>query len=370
MKRYLLIFSLLLLFVQCKQETKKTTEKKTTQSSVKYAKGFDIISENGQKKLVIKKAFQSAHEYFSYTLTNKTNLSKNEIKVPIEKMVVTSTTHIPMLELLNAENTIVGFPHTKYVSSKKTRNRIDEGNIVELGLEQDMNTEKLIDIEPELVVGFALHPNTKLYQNIKKTGIPVIFNGDWLEETPLGRAEWIKFFGALYGKEKEADSIFTNIEAEYLKAKKIAQNSAKQPTILSGSMFKDVWNVPAGESFIATFYNDANLHYLWKDTKGTGSLPLSFESVLEKGQHADFWFNCGLYATKEQLTTANIHYKEFDAFTNNKIFSIGHNKGETGGLIYFELSPVRPDLVLKDLIKITHPNLLPEYELTFYKEVE
>ncbi|RLK02483.1 ABC transporter substrate-binding protein [Tenacibaculum discolor] len=370
MKRYLLIFSLLLLFTQCKQETKKTTEKKTSQSTVKYAKGFDIISENGAKKLIIKKAFQSSHEYFSYTLSNKTNLSKNEIKVPVEKMVITSTTHVPMLELLNAENTIVGFPHTKYVSSKRTRNRIDEGFIVELGLEQDMNTEKLIDIEPELVVGFALHPNTKLYQNIKKTGIPVIFNGDWLEETPLGRAEWIKFFGALYGKEKEADSIFTNIETEYLKAKEIAKNSAKQPTILSGSMFKDVWNVPAGESFIATFYNDANLNYLWKETKGTGSLPLSFESVLEKGQHADFWFNCGLYATKEQLTTANIHYKEFDAFTNNKIFSIGHNKGETGGLIYFELSPVRPDLVLKDLIKITHPNLLPEYELTFYKEVE
>nr|BFF37740.1 ABC transporter substrate-binding protein [Tenacibaculum mesophilum] len=370
MKRYLLIFSLFLLLAQCKQETKKTTEKKPAKSTVKYAKGFDIILENEVKKLVIKKAFQSSHDLYSYTLTDKTDLSKNEIKVPIEKMVVTSTTHIPMLELLNAENTIVGFPHTKYISSKKTRNRIDEGYIVELGLEQDMNTEKLIDIEPELVVGFALHPNTKLYQNIKKTGIPVIFNGDWLEETPLGRAEWVKFFGALYGKEKEADSIFNNIEAEYLKAKKIAKNSDKQPTILSGSMFKDVWNVPAGESFIATFYNDANLNYLWKDTKGTGSLPLSFESVLEKGQHADFWFNCGLYATKEQLTTANIHYKEFDAFSNNKIFSIGHNKGETGGLIYFELSPVRPDLVLKDLIKITHPNLLPEYELTFYKEVE
>lgn len=153
MKRYLFILSLFVFFTQCKQETKKTTEKKPVKSTVKYAKGFDIISENGVKKLVIKKAFQSSHDLYSYTLTDKTNLSKNEIKVPIEKMVVTSTTHIPMLELLNAENTIVGFPHTKYVSSKRTRNRIDEGYIIELGLEQDMNTEKLIDIEPELVVG-------------------------------------------------------------------------------------------------------------------------------------------------------------------------------------------------------------------------
>ncbi len=370
MKRYLFILSLFVLFTQCKQVTKKTIEKKTVQSTVKYAKGFDIISENGAKKLVIKRAFQNSEQQFSYTLAKQTNLLNKEIKVPIERIVVTSTTHIPKLELLHVENTIVGFPHTQYISSKRTRNRIKEGHIVELGLEQDMNTEKLIDLKPELVIGFALHPNTKLYQNIKRTGIPVIFNGDWLEETPLGRAEWIKFFGALYGKEKEADSIFTSIETEYLKAKKIAKNSKKRPTVLSGSMFKDVWNVPAGESFIASFFKDANLNYLWKETKGTGSLQLSFESVLEKGQHADFWFNCGLYETKAQLTTANTHYKEFDAFTNNNIFSIGHNKGETGGLIYFEVAPLRPDLVLKDLIKITHPNLLPDYELTFYKEVE
>ncbi|WGH76305.1 ABC transporter substrate-binding protein [Tenacibaculum tangerinum] len=370
MKRYLSILLVLFLFLQCKQAPKKTTENKTVSSTIKYAKGFDIIAENGLKKLIIKRAYQGTNEHFSYILSHTTNLSKQEIKVPVEKIVVTSTTHIPMLELLNAENTIVGFPHTQYISSQRTRNRIKEGQIVELGMEQDINMETLLDIRPELVVGFALHPNTKLYQNIKKTGIPVIFNGDWLEETPLGRAEWIKFFGALYGKEKEADSIFTNIENEYLRAKKIAKSSDTQPTIISGSMFKDVWNVPAGESFTATLFNDANLNYLWKDTKGTGSLPLSFESVLEKGQHADFWLNCGVYTSKEQLTAANIHYQEFDAFTHNKIFSIGHDKGETGGLVYYELSPVRPDLVLKDLIKITQPGLLPEYELTFYKEVK
>ncbi|WP_431166526.1 ABC transporter substrate-binding protein [Tenacibaculum halocynthiae] len=370
MKQFLFLLIISFLFIQCKTSNQKETIKGPVEKKLlKYAKGFEIVTKDGSKKLIIKKVFQKSNKQFSYILSNSKN-NKNEIKVPVKKLVVTSTTHIPMLELLGSESALVGFPNTQYISSKKTRKRITEGKVIELGSEQSMNTEKLMDLNPELVVGFSLHPNNKLYENIKKAGIPVVFNGDWLEETPLGRAEWIKFFGALLNKEKEADSIFNKIEAEYLKAKNIAKENNKNITVISGSMFKDVWNVPAGKSFFSSYFKDANLNYLWKDTNGTGSLQLSFEEVLDKGKKANFWFNCGLYETKTQLTTANIHYKEFDAFINNNLYSIAHNKGETGGLIYFELSPVRPDLVLKDLIKITQPNLLPNYQLSFYNRVK
>ena len=372
MKQFLSLVIISLFFIQCKKlERKESTAIITpTVSTIKYAKGFDIITENGIKKLIIKKVFQNSKKQFEFTLTNKTDIVNNEIKVPVNKLVATSTTHIPMLELLNSENKLVGFPHSKYISSDKTRKRIENGKIVELGSEQSMNTEKLMDLQPELVVGFSLHPNNKLYTNIKKAGIPVIFNGEWLEETPLGRAEWIKFFGTLLDKEKEADSIFNAIEKGYNSAAKIAKNNTNYPTILSGSMFKDIWNVPGGESFVATFFKDANLKYLWKDTKGTGSLQLSFESVLDKGKNADYWIGCGLYETKEQIITANKHYKEFDALHNDNIYTIGTKKGKTGGLIYFELAPIRPDLVLKDMIKITNPKALPNYTLTFFEKME
>ena len=371
MKNLLLILCLTFFFIQCKKNDKKEVKNSKTISNIKYAKGFDIITENNQKKLIIKKVFQNSSKQFEFILTNKTNISKNEIKTPINNLVVTSTTHIPMLELLESEDKLVGFPQTKYISSKKTRDRITKGKITELGSEQDMNTEKLMELSPELVVGFSLHPNNKLYQNIQKAGIPVIFNGEWLEETPLGRAEWIKFFGVLFDKEKEADSIFSSIEKSYLDAVKIAKNKISKPsTIISGSMFKDVWSVPAGESFIAKFMKDANQNYIWKKTKGTGSLQLSFESVLDKGISADFWIGCGLYATKEQLITANEHYLEFEALQKGNIYTIATKKGETGGFIYFELAPIRPDLVLKDFIKITNPTLLPDYELYFFEKMK
>lgn len=371
MKKLYALFLLLILSYQCTSPSKKTTPtKEVTTSTIKYANGFDIRIENGEKKLIVKRVFQKGNKTTTYTLGATTDIEGNSLQVPVENIVVTSTSHIPMLELLQAEKRIVGFPNTRYISSEKTRQRIAAGLIVDLGSERSMNTEKLLELNPALVVGFSLHPNNKLYENIKKAGIPVLYNGEWLEETPLGRAEWLKFFGVLLGKEKEADSIFNHIEQEYLNAKKLAQNAQHKPTVLSGSLYKDVWNVPAGNSYTARFFKDANLDYLWSDTSGTGSLQLGFESVLEKGQHATYWIKCGSYGTKEQMLTANKNYAEFDAFKQNKLYSIGVHRGPTGGIIYYEQSPVRPDLVLKDLVKITQPEILPDYELHFFSPLQ
>ncbi len=276
-----------------------------------------------------------------------------------------------MIELLEKENTLIGFPHAKYISSKKIRKLIDNGHIKELGKENSINTEILLEIHPELVVGFSTGKTNKTYNAIEQAGIPVILNADWLEETPLGRAEWIKFFGTLYNENKKADSIFTSIESNYLQAKEIAKKATTQPTILSGAiMSKDIWNLPTGKSFVAQFLADANLNYLWKESKGRGSLSLSFESVFEKGKNADFWISPGYFSSKKQLLESNQHYAEFKAFKNDKIYSPTIKKGKTGGAIYFELAPTRPDLVLKDIIKITHPELLPNYKLVFFEKLK
>ena len=276
-----------------------------------------------------------------------------------------------MVELLNEEKSIIGFPYSKYISSQKTRALIDKGNIKEIGKESSLNTEILLDLQPELVVGYSVSSADKSLSTIQKAGINVIYNGDWLEETPLGRAEWIKFFGILFDKEKKADSIFNVIEANYLNAKKIALKAPKRPSILSGAiMSKDIWNLPAGESFVAQFLKDANLNYLWKDSKGKGSLSLSFESVFDKAKNANFWITPGYFSSKEQLMQSNQIYAQFDAFNNNKIYTPINKKGKTGGVIYYELASTRPDLVLKDIIKITNPDLLTDYKFTFFEKMK
>ncbi|WP_435414852.1 ABC transporter substrate-binding protein [Polaribacter aestuariivivens] len=374
--RKLILLLLLIFVVSCKKEPKNVPEKTQQESSITYAKGFDIIEENGIKKLIIKRAYKGSKDISEYIIKKKKNNlntanKHNVIKTPIDKVVVTSTTHIPMVELLNEETAIVGFPYAKYISSEKTRILIDEGKITEIGKENSLNTEILLDLQSELVVGYSVSSADKSLSTIKKAGINVIYNGDWLEETPLGRAEWIKFFGILFDKEQQADSIFKVIESNYLNAKQIAFKSTKKPTVLSGAiMSKDIWNLPAGESFVATFLKDANVDYLWKDSKGKGSLSLSFESVFDKGKNADFWIAPGYFTSKEQLLKSNKLYAEFSAFKNDKIYTPTVKTGKTGGVIYYELAPTRPDLVLKDIIKITNPDLLPNYELTFFEKMK
>ncbi len=377
MIKKLFVFSCwFLVFFSCKKERKKTEDKTTQKSILKYAKGFDIIHENDTKKLIIKSAYQNSAETFRYIIKRKTahsivDYKDKVLEVPVEKIVVTSTTHIPMIELLGKENAIIGFPYSKYVSSEKTRALIDQGKIKEIGKESSLNTEILLDLHPELVVGYSVSSADKSLTTIKKAGINVIYNGDWLEKTPLGRAEWIKFFGVLFNKEKQADSIFKIIETNYLQAKKIALKTVKKPTVLSGAiMSKDIWNLPAGESFVAQFLNDANLDYLWQDSKGKGSLSLSFESVFDKAQSADFWIAPGYFSSKEQMLSSTKLYAKFKAFKNDKIFTPTTKKGKTGGVVYYELAPTRPDLVLKDIIKITNPELLPNYNLTFFEQMQ
>lgn len=366
------ILFIILLF-SCKKDSDSSVSINNS-STIKYAKGFEIIEKQGKKKLLIKSAYQNANQTFEYHIESrdlKNRSKKDIIQVPIQKLVVTSTTHIPMVELLNEEQAIVGFPHTQYISSEKTRALIAAGKITEIGKENSLNTEILLDLYPELVLGYSVSSADKSLTAVQKAGIQVIYNGDWLEETPLGRAEWIQFFGLLFDKENQADSIFKVIEKNYTNAKNIALKVPKRPTVLSGAiMSKDIWNLPAGESFVAQFLKDANLDYLWNDTEGKGSLSLSFESVFDRGVEADFWIAPGYFTSKEELLKSNQLYAQFKAFQNNRIYTPVSKKGKSGGIIYYELASTRPDLVLMDMIKITNPEVLPNYTLTFFEKMK
>lgn len=367
------IILIFILFISCKKEVsnKLTNTNFHPKSSIKYAKGFDIVSTKNEKKLIIKNPYSNTSDNFEYIIKTGINEHLNAINTPIKKIVVTSTTHIPMLELLGEEKTLVGFQNTNYISSTKTRQRIEAGFVKELGNEAVLNTESLLELKPDAVIGFTMDNYNKTYNLIEKHGIPVIINGDWLEETPLGRAEWIKFFGVLFNKEKLADSIFNTIEVDYLAAKRIAKENEKYSSILSGAIMRnDIWSLPAGDSFVAQFLLDANVNYLWKDSKGKGSLQLSFESVLDKAKHAEYWIAPGYFSSKAKLLESNPHYKNFTAFKNNNIYTASTKRGATGGVIYYELGPTRPDLILQDIIKITNPEVLPNYTLTFFEQMK
>ncbi|MEO9511420.1 MAG: ABC transporter substrate-binding protein [Flavobacteriaceae bacterium] len=378
-KQYLLqVFSILFVVISsgCAEKKKPLhVEQIQKESALQYATGFSIEENSNFKIIEVTSAWPGAETKFTYALVPREKLASITlpkdaydaiVPIPVEKMVITSTTHIPSLEALGVLDVVVGFPNTDLISSQEARKRIDSGSIKELGTNEEINTEIVLELNPEVVVGFGINDTNKAYETLKRSGIPIIYNGDWTESTPLGKAEWIKFFAPFFNKEKVADSIFKSIEKSYNEAKTLAQKAARKPTVLTGGLYKDVWYVAGGESWMSQFLKDANAHYLWADTEKTGSIGLSLEAVLEKGVHADFWFNPSLYTTYEELHEANSHYQKFTAFTDKNIFSNAINKGATGGLLFYELAPQRPDLALLDLISILHPELLTDHKPQFY----
>ena len=362
-------------FVQCKNETKSETVL-APKNEVHYSKGFSIENYEGFSIVTVKNPWPKATKTYTYILQEKNGIVPDSLKqnliiaVPIKTIVVTSTTHIPSLEMLNEVNSLVGFPHLNYISSEKVRARIDAGNIKELGNNHDLNTEALLDLQPNVIIGYGIDNKNPTLDNIQKSGLKVMLNGDWNEETALGKAEWIKFFGALYGKQKEANKLFTKIEKDYLKTIEIAKLATTTPTILAGDMFEDRWYLPRGTSWGSLLLKEAKGNYLWQHTSGTGSLSLSFETVFEKGKSADIWITSGQFSSLKAMAEFNPHYTKFDAFKNKNVYSFSGKKGKTGGILYYELAPNRPDIVLKDIVKILHPELLDGYEPFFFAKLK
>ena len=361
--------------VECKNESKPNVII-SAKNEVRYAKGFSIQNYDGYSVVKVKNPWPKATKTYTYILKEKKGIVPDSLKqnliipVPIKTIVVTSTTHIPSLELLDEVNTLIGFPHCDYISSEKVRSRIDSGNIKELGNNQDLNTEGLLDMQPNVIIGYGIDNKNPTLDNLQKSGLKVMLNGDWNEENALGKAEWIKFFGALYGKQKQAEKLFTKIEKDFLKTIKIAKMAKTTPSILAGDMFEDRWYLPRGTSWGSLLLKQANGNYLWQKTSGTGSLSLSFETVFEKAKNADVWITSGQFSSLKEMTNANPHYAEFNAFKNKNVYSFSGKKGKTGGILYYELAPNRPDLVLKDLVKILHPELLPSYEPFFFEKLK
>ncbi|MDC6352315.1 ABC transporter substrate-binding protein [Zeaxanthinibacter sp. PT1] len=379
MKR-LLFLSAIFCLISCKTEKKENDlpqQEPQNTNRITYASGLSISQDsNGISLLKVNSPWPGAEKPFRYLLVPREQLAYTTfdrdaydaiIAIPVERIVVTSTTHIPALESLGVIDRLVGFPETRYISSEAARKRVDAGEVTDVGSNEAVNTEKLLALQPDLVVGFSIDNQNKAYDVVQRSGIPVAYNGDWTENSPLGKAEWIKFFAPFFGKEQLADSIFKSIEKDYLEAKKLAANAPERPTVLCGALYKDIWYLPGGNSWMARFLEDANANYLWSDTSDSGSLSLSIESVLDKAKDADSWVSPSQYTSYTEMQEANRHYSQFSAFREKQVFTFARTTGPTGGLLYYELAPNRPNLVLKDLISLLHPGLLPSHEPFFFK---
>jgi ABC-type Fe3+-hydroxamate transport system, periplasmic component len=366
----LYLFSLLsLLLLSCGGKQEKAIADVGSLDSIRYATGFTVTAREGYTIAEVVNPWDSTKVLQRYILLNREQAMPSAlpkgtvIRIPVKNLVVYSAVHIAMLDLLGELDQVIGVCEPEYIHTPAIQEGLKKGKITDLGQATNPNTEKIIDSNAEVIIASPFQ-NTG-YGGVEKLGIPIVEGADYMESTPLGRAEWIRFYGLLFDKTVLADSLFRETEQRYTNLKKLTASVSNKPTVLPEKRYGATWFMPAGESYVAQLYADAGADYLFKDTPGTGSLPLSFESVLDQAIHADLWLI--KYHNTKDLTYHDLRreytpYEHFDAFKNRTVY--GSN---TAKVLYYEETPIHPDYLLEDLVKIFHPELLPDYDLRYFQ---
>lgn len=376
----LILISTLFTISGCGKSDKKGNEKHHINGNeIVSAERFTLNSKNSWTEVKIINPWQGATNvnqiYYlvkrGYKLPQGID-SGSVIFVPLKKIVCMSTTHIAMISALGEEKSIVGMSGTNFIYSPDLLKNVEKGLISDVGYEANLNKELILKISPDLIMIYGIGSESAGYVGkLKELGSKVIINADYLETDPLGRAEWIKLFGALYCKEKLADSIYKSEVEEYTKLKSnIDQNIRNKPTVLLGLPYKDTWYISPGNSFINKLISDAGGDYLWKDTESSVSMPYGIENVYIKGMKADFWLNIGSVSSRNEISNADQRLNDLPCYKNDNLFNNNNRVTVNGGNDFWESGSLYPHLILKDIATILHPELFSDHKLTFYRRIK
>ncbi len=342
-----------------------------------YATGFSVEYYRHYKVVTVDFPWKDADTAFKYVLVQcgapvpSGIESAQVIEVPVRRVVALSTTHLPHLDVLGEVEALVGVDQFDTVNTASVRQKIDQGDLQQFSSGGTVDLERLLEAEPDLVMAFATGSETDSHRRLMQAGVPVAIVAEYLESSPLGRAEWLKFTALFFNREAEAEQVFGTIAEDYNALVQMTQELEQRPTVFTGFSYDGTWYMPGGKSYAAQLLRDAGATYLWADIDRAGSLPLDFEAVYDRAADADFWVNVSQdWFSKGDAIAADPRYGEFLALQSGQVFNNNARLNATGGNDYWEGGLINPHLVLADLIKIVHPDLLPDHDLIYYQPLQ
>ena len=356
-------------------ETNVPGKNSGAQINLRYAKAFSVEYHNNYKVVTVNKPWRDANTTFTYILVQRGTPVPDDIgdaqviEIPVRRVASLATTHLPYLDLLEDLDSLIAIGNAQYINTPGVAARLQNGSIQAVGNGPDVNIEKLLNLNPDMITTFAMGSSSKDdYQQLMQKGFKVVIFSDFMEESPLGRAEWVKFIALFYNQEEEAEKIFAGIEERYVAMRTLVAGVNERPSVLLGFEINGKWNVPGGRSYQATYVKDAGGNYLWTEDDTSGRIPMSFEAVLEKGAGADFWFDQSVgWMSVQDILAADSRYDNFRAFQQGQVYNNNAWLNATGGNNYNEGGLANPDVILADLISILHPELLPDHQLVYYR---
>ena len=374
-KTFIHIASILLttlLFIGCSNTSQDEKEFDETELDIEYAQGFRLAQGEGYRRIDIMNPWDTTALLRSYILIDKDDSIPQQLpsgtllRTPLSNTLIFSSVHCSLMRELQCLDAIGGICDSEYVYVEELQQRLATGNLTDAGYSTSPNIEQIIELNPEAIL-LSPFENTR-HERLVNTGIPIIECADYMETSPLGRAEWIRLFGWLYGCEALADSLYNNIKSDYTAIQQRTANIESKPLVITERRIGQVWYVPGGNSYMAHLLSDAGARYPWSDNNNTGSIPLSFENVLERGQSADFWlikYHANNDLTYQALKEEYTPNSRFNAFEQKHIYGCN-----TQYIRYYEETPFHPERLLQDLAAIFHPSLFETYIPFYFKALD
>lgn len=374
----LLILSIVLgCFTACKQAGSTASAGENTQqssqSTLKYAKRFGIHYDKEDTVVYLFGNRNNLDTTAAFVLHAKSfqvikkRYPEYHLQSPSLRIAALSSIYANMVVELDALSSLVAIDNVDYICNPNIINLVKENKVSEVAKGPVADLEKIIALKPSLLFTFGMgNPDEDQYPKLMSAGIPVAVSVDHLEEHPLARAEWIKFFGIFLNKSARADSIFSEVERNYVQLRDRTERVKEKPTVFTEALYSDIWYMPGGKSYVACLLKDAGARYLWSDNENTGSLSLSFEQVVSKAANADYWLNMSSFKNKQELIGSESRYAVFKAFKQGHLYNNNKVVNAGGYSTYWESGMIHPDRILHDLNQILHPSSDKNLEDSLY----
>jgi len=379
MKKVVFVACSMLLFAlaACQQKGKQGDGENDSESShsfavkvvPKYAEGFSVTYKGNICLLDIQDPQREEGRSFHFALVPRGKKVHNipadytRIEIPVKKVICMTSLQLSNFIKLNALQYVAGITSARHLFNENVRKLIAEGKIHKIGMEGNFDSEVVMAINPSVILISPFKRGG--YDAMKDIDVPLIPHLGYKEMTPLGQAEWIKLAGLLTGKEDEANKRFEVIEKRYNELKALTANIKKRPVVFSGEQRGGNWYAVGGKSFLAQLFEDAGADYFMKDDQRSGGVTLDFEKVYSQAAGADYWRIVNSFEgdfTYNTLKAEDSRYADFKAFKNKGVVYCNMDKKP-----FYESMPTEPEIVLADLIKAFHPELLPDYKPVFYE---
>jgi iron complex transport system substrate-binding protein len=333
------------------------------------AKGFEIYETGNGYNLYVKDPFQGSDgNVYQYQLSR--SKIDDHIKIPVDNVVCLSTSHIAFIDALGMSECITGISGGGLVYNSKIKDKVFNGKILDLGYGDYLNAEALISLNPDVVFAYGIDRKSLLpLEKLNAVGIPVILVGEYLENTPLGRLEWIRFFSCFFDIHDNSNLFYDSVSINYNNLRKIALECNQKPNVLVGLPWQGTWFVPGGDSFLSNMINDACGNFIFNDNYSHESIPLSIEQVFSKANNIGMWIHLNSCSSKKDIIDSDKRFKLFKPTENAILYNNNNKINNEGGNDYWESGVIHPDIVLKDLISIFHPDLFPNYQKVYYKQI-